>query len=203
MAHILVVDDEEGFRIYVARVLEMAGHRVEQAADGQEALRATERVSFDVVITDLSMPKMHGMDLVHHLRERQPEIEIIVLTSHGSVQTAVEAMKLGVFDFIEKPLDGPEQVTMLVRRGLERRRLLALREQTARQQGDDSPKSLSYGDPAMELVKHAIAKVAPTDATVLLRGESGTGKEVVAGQIRCPLCSINSCVNNFTWAVVC
>ena len=180
MARVLVVDDEEAFRLYVAQVLEMEGHQVEHAGDGAEALQAAERRSFDVVITDLSMPRVKGMEVVRRLRQDQPETEIIVLTSHGSVETAVEAMKLGAFDFIEKPLDGPEQAVMLVQRALERRRLLALREQTARQRSDDQDKVLTYGDPAMVQVRRAIAKVAPTDATVLLRGESGTGKEVVA-----------------------
>jgi two-component system response regulator FlrC len=183
MARVLVVEDEEGFRLYVAQVLEMDGHRVEQALDGVDALQAIERKSFDVVLTDLSMPRMSGMDLIRRLRASQPEVEIVVLTSHGSVEAAVEAMKLGAFDFVEKPLEGPEQITMLVRRAIERRRLLALHEETSRQLSDATDKRLSYGDPAMEPVERAIAKVAPTDATVLLCGESGTGKDVVARAI--------------------
>ena len=180
MARILVADDDEGFRLFVAQVLAMDGHHVEQAVDGKDALEAIERAAFDLVITDLSMPRMHGMDVVRRMHQDQQGIEILVLTAHGSIQQAVDAMKLGAFDFIEKPLEEPSQLTMLVQRALERRRLVALHENSARRQTDAPHKTLTYGDPAMESVVHAVARVAPTDATVLLQGESGTGKEVVA-----------------------
>ncbi len=183
MARILVVDDEDGFRLYVAEVLTRAGHLVEQAVDGADALRSIERQSFDVVMTDLAMPRVDGMDLIGRLRQDQPEVQVIVLTSHGSIERAVEAMRLGAFDFIEKPLEGPAHATMLVERALERRRLLNLSEHSTRAEDAEERLALSYGDASMEPVLKAIEKVAPTDATVLLMGESGTGKEVVARAI--------------------
>lgn len=183
MARILVADDEEGFRSYVAHVLTKEGHAVTEAHDGLAALEATEQHSFDLVVTDLAMPRMHGIDLIRHLRERQPEIEVIVWTSHGSIEAAVEAVKLGAFDFLEKPPQSPEQFTVLTERALERRRLRARDEQVSRETTEDKEMPLSYGDPSMEPVVRAVGKVAPTDATVLLLGESGTGKEVAARAI--------------------
>ena len=103
---------------------------------------------------------------------------MIVLTAHGTVDSAIEAMKLGAFDYLQKPLSGPAELRLVVRRALERRELLALKERATREDADDVP--LSYGDPAMAPVEEALRKVARTTATVLLLGESGTGKEVAA-----------------------
>src|SRR5215467_2099417 len=107
---VLVVDDEEGVRSFVAEALEREGHEVVQAADGREALRAAREEPFDVVITDLRMPVVDGMTLIRSLRTEQADVEIIVLTAFGDVATAVEAMKLGAFDYIQKPLSGPGAV---------------------------------------------------------------------------------------------
>jgi two-component system, NtrC family, response regulator AtoC len=126
------------------------------------------------------MPRLDGIELLRRVREQQPHTEVIVLTAHGSVATAVEAMRLGAFDYLQKPLDSPDQITLLVARALERRQLLNLKEQASRESGAATPPSLSYGDPAMTPVVTALRKVAATNATVLLLGESGTGKEVAA-----------------------
>jgi DNA-binding NtrC family response regulator len=172
---ILVADDEEGVRSFVAESLERDGHEVVQAADGAEALAAAREEPFDVVITDLKMPNMDGMTLVRTLRTEQPDVELIVLTAFGDVTTAVEAMKLGVFDYLQKPLSGPAAVRDLVKGALGRRVELAVPAgaPTAR-----SP--LTFGAPSMGPVVSALAKVAKSAATVLLQGESGTGKEVAA-----------------------
>jgi DNA-binding NtrC family response regulator len=171
---ILVVDDEEGVRTFLAESLERDGHEVEQAEDGALGLKAAREEPFDVVITDLKMPKMDGMTLVRTLRTEQPDVELIVLTAFGDVSTAVEAMKLGVFDYLQKPLSGPAAVRDLVKRALARRSEIAVR-------GDVFPKSkLTFGAPSMKPVVEALAKVAKSGATVLLQGESGTGKEVAA-----------------------
>src|SRR5690606_25237154 len=106
-------------------------------------------------------------------------MEVIVVTAHGTVATAVEALKLGAFDYLEKPVDSPDEVLVLAERALERRRLLALRE-SDRLDAAGEEDALTWGDPAMKPVVEALRKVAPTEATVLLLGESGTGKEVVA-----------------------
>jgi two-component system, NtrC family, response regulator AtoC len=179
MAHILVVDDEIGIREFISDVLEADGHEATQAADGLEALHRLHAHSFDLLITDLRMPgALGGMDLVRKARSDLPEMEVVVLTAHGTVDTAVEAMKLGAFDFIQKPLGSPTELRMLVNRALERRKLLAMKDASDRDAGGLPP--LTYGDPIMSPVVRALEKVAPTNATVLLLGESGTGKEVAA-----------------------
>jgi len=181
MARILVADDEEGIRSFLAEALERDGHQVEQAEDGAVALARLQRQSFDVLLTDLQMPEMDGMTLLKRVRDEAPETEVIVLTAHGSVSKAVEAMRKGAYDFIEKPVDGPAELRLVVNRAVERRRLKT-RAEGARRQRSEPPK-LTYRDPQMQPVVDALAKVAKTDATVLLIGESGTGKEVAARAI--------------------
>ncbi len=177
MARILAVDDEEGIRTFLAESLESEGHEVAQAADGLEASSLLERRSFHVLITDLRMPRMDGMALLRRARAEHPEMEVIVLTAHGSVEGAVEAMKLGAFDYLQKPLSGPAELRLLVQRAVERYRLRALKD---RSDADEEHLRLTYGAPSMTPVVSAIEKVAATDASVLLLGESGTGKEVAA-----------------------
>jgi len=172
---VLVVDDEEGVRSFLAESLERDGHEVEQAEDGSVALKAAREEPFDVVITDLRMPKVDGMSLVRTLRIEQPDVELIVLTAHGDVASAVEAMKLGVFDYLQKPLSGPAAVRALVKGALERRVALAVTEE-----GPKGRARLTFGAASMNPVVEALTKVAKTGATVLLQGESGSGKEVAA-----------------------
>jgi len=178
MATVLVVDDEEGVRSFVAEALETAGHRVVQAADGEEAARLLDARSFHLLITDLKMPGMGGMALLRKVKAEQPETEVLVLTAHGSVEGAVEAMKLGAFDYLQKPLSGPDELRVLSERAAERFDLRALRDRAAGEEPEVPP--LAYGAPAMAPVIAALRKVAPTPATVLFLGESGTGKEVAA-----------------------
>ncbi len=179
MARILVVDDEEGLREFVGDALEADGHVTVRAADGQAAADRLARESFDLMITDLRMPgPLDGMALLRKVRAEQPETEVVVLTAHGSVETAVEAMRLGAFDYLQKPLSGPAELRLVVTRALERRGLLALRDQSRRETLALPP--LTYGDPVMAPVADALRKVAGTNTTVLLLGESGTGKEVAA-----------------------
>ena len=178
MARILVTDDEEGIRSFLAEALERDGHVVEQAEHGAAAWELLRRRSFDVLLTDLQMPEMDGMALLTRVRDEQPETEVIVLTAHGSVSKAVEAMRKGAYDFLEKPVDSLAELRLLVRRAVERRQLRT-RAEGARRQRTELPK-LAYGAPEMTAVVDALQKVAKTDATVLLIGESGTGKEVAA-----------------------
>jgi two-component system response regulator AtoC len=178
MARILVVDDDEGVRSFIAEALETSGHQVTEAGSGEEAMRSLQAHSYQLLITDLRMPGQGGMALLRQARSLWPELELIVLTAFGTVQSAVEAMKLGAFDFLQKPLPNPESLRLLVARAIERSSLRALRERV--QRTDVAPPPLSYGARAMVPVIHELNKVAPTDATVLLLGESGTGKEVAA-----------------------
>ena len=182
MISILVVDDEEGIREYLADALDDEGRTIVRAADGIEALEHLAKQSFGVMVTDLRMPgALDGIDLLRKARAESPEMEVIVLTAHGSVDTAVEAMKLGAFDYLQKPVGSPAELRMLVARALERRKLLAVRDQSKREREAIPP--LTFGDPVMAPVVKSIEKVAHTNATVLLLGESGTGKEVAARTI--------------------
>jgi two-component system response regulator FlrC len=178
MAKILVVDDEEGVREFLAEALDDDGHETSMAANGEEALSCIDRQGFDLLLTDLKMPGMDGLELLRRAREIQPDLEVVVLTAHGSIDAAVEAMRLGAFDFLQKPLGSPAELRLLASRALERRSLLALKEGAAREASTDL--LLTYGAASMKPVISALKKVAPTDATVLLMGESGTGKEVAA-----------------------
>lgn len=181
MARILVADDEEGIREFVAEALEIDGHRVTTAADGAQAAARLDREAFDLLVTDLKMPGLDGMQLLAKVRAEQPDIEVIVLTAHGTVQTAVDAMKNGAFDFLQKPIPSPSALRILVARALERRDLVLAK---ARADRDAPPEpKLTYGDPAMAPVVSALRKVSRTQATVLLLGESGVGKEVCARAI--------------------
>jgi DNA-binding NtrC family response regulator len=172
----LVADDEEGVRTFLAETLERAGHEVTQVADGAAALRAAHEEPFDVVLTDLRMPGTDGMAVVRTVRTEQPDVEVIVLTAFGDVATAVEAMKLGAFDYLEKPVASPNAIRELVKRAIDRRAKLAA---PTRAELVTSVK-LTFAAPAMIPVVDALARVAKTGATVLLQGESGTGKEVAA-----------------------
>jgi two-component system, NtrC family, response regulator AtoC len=177
MRRILVVDDEAGVREFVAEALEGEGTETLAVPSGEAALAELGKRSWSLLFTDLKMPGMTGLELLAKARELQPELEVIVLTAQGSVDAAVEAMRLGAFDFIQKPVSGPQELRLLAARALERRSLLDLKESTSRGAGE---LRLSYGDPKMVPVVEALHKVAKTQATVLLVGESGTGKEVAA-----------------------
>jgi two-component system response regulator FlrC len=175
---VLVVDDEEGIRSFLAEALEDAGHEVVVAGDGGAALEHLEREAFHLMITDLRMPGMDGMQLLARARGLQPELEVIVLTAHGTVETAVEAMRQGAYDYLQKPLSGPDEIRLVAARALERRRLVAA------QQGGQAPaEELVAEDPVMRAAVELLDRAAPTDATVLLSGESGTGKELAARRL--------------------
>jgi two-component system response regulator FlrC len=178
MERALVVDDEEGIRTFIGEVLEGEGLRVTLAADGNAAARLLDRESFHLMFTDLKMPGLDGMSLLRKVRADSPETEVIVLTAHGTVAGAVEAMKLGAFDYLDKPLSGPDELRLVASRAMERRHL---REdaQRMRPTADGEP-SVVARDQAMQSVMGQVKKVAATDATVLLLGESGTGKEVLS-----------------------
>jgi two-component system response regulator FlrC len=182
MAKILVVDDEEGIREFLADALTDDGHDVTQASDGLAAIQRLHERAFDVMITDLRMPgALDGVDVLRKAKADQPELEVIVLTAYGTVDTAVDAMKLGAFDYLQKPLGSPAELRLIVARAIERRRLLSMQDAATRQDAPLPP--LSYGDVVMAPVLRSIEKVAPTNANVLLLGESGTGKEVAARTI--------------------
>jgi len=176
---VLVVDDEEIVVRSCLRALAGGDFDVDAARSGIEALKRIEELPFDVVVLDIMMPQLDGMEVLQRVKEAHPEIEVVMVTGLSQVDTAVRSMKLGAFDYLPKPFD-PDELKRVVERALERRRLL--RE-------DDAPpgryrfESIIGSSPRMQEVFRLIAKCAPTSSTVLLTGESGTGKEVVARAI--------------------
>ena len=182
MARILVVDDEEGIRSFLAECLATEGHVVEEADCGERALAILAKRAFGLMITDLKMPGIGGMALLRQARARYAEMQVIVLTAFGTVGGAVEAMKLGAADYLQKPIHSPGELRVVAARALERRGLETLEEVRQRDQSS-AVMPLTYGAMAMKPVVAAIEKVAPTTATVLLTGESGVGKEVAARAI--------------------
>ena len=136
-----------------------------------------------MLVSDLKMPRMDGITLLRRVRADHPEVEVLLLTAHGTVDRAVEAMKLGAVDFLQKPLSGPAELRELVRRASERRQL---RDRVEVSEVGEVP-PLSFGAPAMKPVVDALGRVAATEATVLLLGESGVGKEVAARAIHAML----------------
>jgi len=171
---ILVVDDQPAFRRLLVRVLTDDGYEVRDARHGRAALELARKAPFDVVLSDIRMPVMDGRALLTALKKEMPATVVLLITAHGSVPDAVDAMKQGAFDYLSKPLDDPEQLRMVVARAMSHRR-----EQSDEPAAEDGPLLLHASD-AMAAVVRTVERVARTDATVLVTGESGTGKEVVA-----------------------
>ena len=180
MGRILIVDDQEMMRDSLASTLVREGHEVVACWDGAAAIAKIENGKFDLLITDLKMPKMTGIELLQELKRLRPELPVVLMTAFATVQTAVEAMKLGAYDYIQKPFDG-EEIKLLVERTLEHSRLklenAALRTVAAEV---NAPRPLVGSGERMVEVKKKIDMIARSSATVLIHGESGTGKEVVA-----------------------
>ena len=183
MAKILVVDDTELMRDSVVTTLVREKHDVVAAGDGQAAVGKLTSTKFDLLISDVRMPKMTGMELLAEVKKIQPDLPVVLMTAFAEVSTAVEAMKLGAYDYIQKPFDG-DQLKLMVDRALDHSRLV--RENAALRRMNEStnaPRPLIGNGAAMADVKSTITKVAGSTATVLICGESGTGKEMVARAI--------------------
>ena len=178
-ARILVVDDEEGIRIALRRILDYEGYESFLAATPEEGLQAAERDRPDLVLLDVKMPRMDGLEVLARLRKFTP-VPVIVISGHGTIATAVEATRLGAFDFLEKPLE-QERTLLAVRNALDRGRL----SEENRELRDrlESRHQMVGDSPAMRALRETIGRAAPTHATVLITGESGVGKELVARAI--------------------
>ncbi|UCC47410.1 MAG: sigma-54-dependent Fis family transcriptional regulator [Gemmatimonadota bacterium] len=182
-AKILVIEDDEVLRRLLIDVLGDQGYEMEATASGEEGLRAMEQDVFDIVLLDINLPGMNGMEVLRLVPARQPEAQVVMMTAFGTVDTAVEAMKQGAFDYINKPFSTDELV-LTIRRALEEhdlRRELARLKQRAR--GVGSEIQIVGKSPAIQRVVDLIARVAPSRATVLVTGDTGTGKELVARAI--------------------
>ncbi len=177
---ILFADDEKSLQEFMRSELPRLGHDVTVCPDGKAAVKSLEKCSFDAAILDLRMPGLNGIEVLEHLKQVSPDTEVVIMTGHASMETAIEAVRLGAFDYITKPCKLTELETVL-RKVAEKRELkhknLALQTRVKAAEG---PTVLVGNSPAMASVHRLIATVAPTDSTVLILGETGTGKELVA-----------------------
>ena len=180
---VLIVDDETVVRDSLAQWFEGEGYRTKVVASGKEALAAVAGNPWDVALIDIKMPGMDGMELQQRLHDADPDLTVIIMTGYATVDTAVQALKRGAYDYITKPVD-PDELSHLVAKAVAhrstKREVMRLRENLQ----EIAPRTELIGKgPAMKRVAELIETVAPTDATVLITGESGTGKEVVARAI--------------------
>ena len=183
-ASILVVDDEPAMRLLVTSILKDEGHDVTAAANGEEALQLIERRHYHLIISDLKMPGMSGVDLLERVKQEDPETAVILLTAFGTVEGAVEAMRKGAAHYLLKPLANPDELRLAVRRVLEERRIAD--EATTLRQATEAVfpfGEIIAGDSQMQGALDLARTVAPTDSTALITGETGTGKELIARAI--------------------
>ena len=181
--NILLVDDHKPFRDSLAKVLQGEGFHVFPASDGEEALDTLRKEYIHLVITDLKMPRMDGVELLKVAKTIRPEVEVILITGYGTVDTAVTSMKDGAFDYIQKPFK-PREILKITRKAIEKQSLV-LENRRLQERIKDFQKfeKLVGRSPAMNRILEIVAQVAPSSATVLIQGESGTGKEVIAQAI--------------------
>jgi DNA-binding NtrC family response regulator len=182
-ARILVVDDEDVVLASCRRALGNGERVVETASSGTEALKKIEEAHYDVILLDIKMPDLDGLEVLQRVKESHPDIEVVMVTGLSQIETAVRSMKLGAFDYVPKPFD-PDELAVVVDRALEHRRLL--QENVSLKSAVGSKyrfENIIGASPRMQEVFRLVAQCAPTNTTVLITGESGTGKELIARAI--------------------
>ncbi|RYG54678.1 MAG: sigma-54-dependent Fis family transcriptional regulator [Chitinophagaceae bacterium] len=177
---ILVIDDESAIRKALNEILTFEGFRVDEAVDGAEGVRKIEESAYDCILCDIKMPKMDGIEVLQKAQELRPDVPFIVISGHGNIETAVDAVKKGAFDYISKPPD-LNRLLITIRNAMDKKSLVAETKQL-RKKISKGAEMIGSSDP-MEKIKQTIEKVAPTDARVLITGENGSGKELVARRI--------------------
>ncbi|MCO5285766.1 MAG: sigma-54 dependent transcriptional regulator [Chitinophagaceae bacterium] len=177
MPSILIIDDEAAIRKTLSEILGYEGYTVEEASDGEEGLRKFSKKKVDVVLCDVKMPKVDGIEFLERARKINPEVPVIVISGHGNIDTAVEAVKKGAFDYISKPPD-LNRLLITLRNAMDKTTLQAetrvLKRKVSRVQ------EIIGESPEIQKIKDTIEKIAPTDARILITGENGVGKELVA-----------------------
>jgi two-component system, NtrC family, nitrogen regulation response regulator NtrX len=177
MPKILIVDDEELIRETLRDILEHEGYKVEEASDGFQAINLIKKNKFDVILCDIKMPKVDGMEVLEKSMEIAPDVPFIMISGHGTVETAIEAAKKGAFDFIAKPPD-LNRMLITIRNALDKSTLIT--ETKSLKRKVSKTRDIIGESPAIQKIKDTIDRVAPTDARILITGANGTGKELVA-----------------------
>lgn len=177
MSNILIIDDEKSIRKTLGEILSYEGYKIDEAVDGEEGLRKFKEKTYDVVLTDIKMPKMDGLDFLEKSRESNADVPIIMISGHGTIETAVEAVKKGAFDYISKPPD-LNRLLITIRNAIDRTSLVS-EAKVLKKKVSKVQEMIGASLPIMR-IKDTIEKVAPTDARVLITGENGVGKELVA-----------------------
>jgi two-component system, NtrC family, nitrogen regulation response regulator NtrX len=177
MSNILIIDDEKAIRKTLSEILSYEGYKIEEAGDGEEGLRRFREKNYDVVLCDIKMPKLDGIEFLDKAREANPDVPVIMISGHGTIETAVEAVKKGAYDYISKPPD-LNRLLITIRNAMDKTNLVAeakvLKRKVSKVEemiGDSGP---------IAKIKETIDKVAPTEARILVTGENGVGKELVA-----------------------
>ena len=177
MADILIIDDEKAIRKTLSEILSFEGYTIEEAVDGEEGLKKFGLKNYDVVLCDIKMPKLDGIEFLEKAKEINADVPIIMISGHGNIDTAVDAVKKGAFDYISKPPD-LNRLLITLRNAIDRTKLTT--ETKVLKRKVNKTIEMVGDSPAIEKIKHTIEKVAPTDARVLVTGENGVGKELVA-----------------------
>ena len=177
MAKILIIDDEKSIRTTLREILEYENYEVDEAVDGQDGINKIKKAKYDIALCDIKMPKIDGIEVLEKARDIDPDVQFIMISAHGSIETAVEAVKKGAYDFIQKPPD-LNRLLITVRNALDKSSLIT--ETKVLKKKITKTYDIIGESPAIKDVKRTIEKVAPTEARVMITGENGTGKELVA-----------------------
>jgi DNA-binding NtrC family response regulator len=177
MAKILIIDDEKSIRLTLREILEYEKYEVDEAVDGQDGIDKISDKKFDIALCDIKMPKLDGIEVLEKAQEIDPDVQFIMISAHGSIETAVEAVKKGAYDFIQKPPD-LNRLLITVRNALDKSTLVT--ETKVLKKKISKSFDIVGDSAAIQEVKNTIQKVAPTEARVMITGENGTGKELVA-----------------------
>lgn len=177
MSNILIIDDEKAIRKTLTEILSYEGYKIEEAGDGEEGLKKFRDKTYDVVLCDIKMPKLDGIEFLDKAREANPDVPVIMISGHGTIETAVEAVKKGAYDYISKPPD-LNRLLITIRNAMDKTKLVAETKVLKRKVGKVE-EMIGESGPIVK-IKETIDKVAPTDARILVTGENGVGKELVA-----------------------
>jgi two-component system nitrogen regulation response regulator NtrX len=177
MSNVLIIDDERAIRKTLSEILSYEGYKIDEAGDGEEGLKKFREKTYDVVLCDIKMPKLDGIEFLDKARESNPDIPVIMISGHGTIETAVEAVKKGAYDYISKPPD-LNRLLITIRNATDKTNLVT--ETKVLRRKVTKVEEMIGESPAILKIKDTIEKVAPTDARVMITGENGVGKELVA-----------------------